>query len=77
MDSLIDGLENNKFADLKDDFEEIVLSKVNAKVEEKTAEILNNINGVEKVDDNTEINDNDDSEDDDKEIENSEDDSKE
>jgi len=53
MDSLIDGLENNKFAELKDDVEEIILKKIDTKVEEKKDEIINVLNGVENNEDSS------------------------
>lgn len=48
IDSLVDALENNKYADLKSDFNDIIKSKIDTKIEEKKVEILNVINGVKE-----------------------------
>jgi len=51
VDSLIDCIETNKYADLKQDFETIIKSKIDDKIEVKKEEILNTINGVKQEDD--------------------------
>jgi len=46
--TLIDALENNKFAELTKDFETIIAKKIETRIEEKKTEILDTINGVKK-----------------------------